>query len=108
MRILSLVVAGVLALSFSGSGSAAWASPNGSSTGDAKTSAKQRYEKPKSTPSAGNVKPKAGTPSKPGSKATDSSLGSAARQALLKNRPQALSKSAKQKQMLKGKPKAKS
>lgn len=89
MRILSLVVAGVLALSLSGPPT--WASPAGAGNPPAKSDPAKRVEKPK--PAA---KPKPGTPSKSG----EVSLGSAARRELLKHRLQGASKTAKGKPAL--------
>lgn len=106
MRILSLVVAGVLALSFTGSGSLAWASPSCPASGDAKAPAK-RAEKPKAT-ATNTAKAKASSPSKSGSKSADSSLGSAARRELLKSRAQGMKPTKGKAAALKGKPKAKS
>ena len=106
MRILSLVVAGVLVLSFSASGSLAEASP-GAANGDAKAPAKR--EQPKATPTANKEKQKTSSVVKPGGKSDASNFGSAARQELLKNRPKAGAPSAKAKLMApKGKAKAKS
>jgi len=79
MRILSLVVAGVLALSVSASTS--WASPSSLALGGSKA------------PAAGD-KAKPSVTKKPGSKAGEVNMGSAARQELLKKR-QEQSKSAK-------------
>lgn len=103
MRILSLVVSGVLALSFSGSQSVAWASASRPSLGETKAAPKNG-EKPRATPSANAAKAKAGS----AKKSADSNLGSAARQALLKNRAQGMKPTQGKAAALKGKPKAKS
>ena len=104
MRILSLAVAGVLALSFLGPGSVAWASPGSPTVGESKAPAKKSCEKPK--PAA-----KAGSPNRSGSKSKsgEATPGSSARNELLKNRPQGLTKTAPLKKAApKGKAKAKS
>jgi hypothetical protein len=95
MRILSLVVAGVLALSFSAS--ASWAGPAGLGSGGSKTPAAKSCSTKKCSPAAD--KPRSSQASKPASKTAkkpgEVNLGSAARQELLKKRLQDQSKSAK-------------
>jgi hypothetical protein len=86
MRILSVVLAGVLALSFSGS--TAWAHPASLALGVGKA--------PAHGPGGDSTKP--GLGKKPGKKGGGVNLGSAARQELLKNKAeQSKSKSTKPK-----------